>query len=133
MSNRKVADYINSSDYANILCVADSAEPKSIAEMQEYGIHIVGSNKGRGSVNQGIQYVQDQRMSMTKRSVNVIKAYRNYMWRTDKDGNILDVPDHHFSDAMDAIRYALESLRIQDDEDEEEIPKSGNIMSLYNR
>ena len=130
MSNRKVADYINSSDYTNILTIADSAEPKSIAEMQEYGVSIIGALKGTGSVNYGIQYVQDQRMSMTKRSTNVIKSYRNYMWRTDRDGVILDIPDHHFSDAMDAIRYALESTRPQDDEDEDEVPRSGNIMNL---
>ena len=131
MSNRKVADYINSSDFTNILVVADSAEPKSIDEMREYGINITGAVKGQGSVNYGIQYVQDQRMSMTKRSVKVIKSYRNYMWRTDRDGVILDIPDHHFSDAMDAIRYPVGSLRPQDDEDEKDIPKSGNIMSMY--
>lgn len=131
MSNRKIADYINSSNYTNILVVADSAEPKSIDEMREYDVNITGAIKGSGSRNFGIQFVQDQRMSMTKRSVNVIKSYRNYMWRTDKDGNILDIPDHHFSDAMDAIRYALESLRPQDDDDEDEPPTSGNITSIW--
>lgn len=130
MSNRKVADYINSSDVSNMLCIADSAEPKSIDEMREYGLNIIGANKGKGSVNQGIQWVQDQRMSMTKRSVNVIKAYRNYMWRTDRDGVIIDIPDHHFSDSMDAVRYAMESLRPPDDEDEEPVT-SGNIMNMF--
>ncbi len=129
MSNRRIADFINNSDNSNVLVIGDSAEPKSIAEMTEYGVHIIGANKGPGSVNQGIQYVQDQRMSMTKRSVNVIKSYRNYMWKTDRDGNILDIPDHQFSDAMDAIRYAMESLRPQ--EDNEKPAKSGNIMALY--
>lgn len=131
MSNRKIADYINNSAFPNALIIADSAEPKSIAEMQEYGLHIIGANKGQGSVNQGIQWVQDQRMSVTKRSTNVIKAYRNYMWKTDKDGKILDVPNHYLSDAMDAIRYAMESLRPEDDDDE--IPTSGNLAQLYLR
>ncbi len=130
MSNRKVADYIMNSGTPNALVIADSAEPKSIAEMGEYGVQIIGANKGPGSRNQGIQWVQDQRMSMTKRSVNVIKSYRNYMWKTDREGTILDIPDHQYSDAMDAIRYAMESLRPQDDEDEEPY-KSGNILSLY--
>lgn len=129
MSNRKVADYINTSGLGNTLVVADSAEPKSIAEMLEYGVHIIGANKGPGSRNQGIQWVQEQRMSVTKRSVNVIKAYRNYMWKTDKEGAILDIPDHDYSDSMDAIRYALESLRPQ--EDNEKIYKSGNIVGLW--
>lgn len=129
MSNRKVADYINNWSFPNTLVIADSAEPKSIAEMLEYGVQIIGSQKGQGSRNQGIQWVQDQRISMTKRSVNVIKAYRNYMWRTDKNGEIIDIPDHQFSDSMDAIRYALESLRPAEDEDEEYV--SGHITKLW--
>ncbi len=129
MPNRKIADYINNSAFPNALVIADSAEPKSIAEMQEYGINVIGAQKGPGSRNQGIQYVQDQRMSMTKRSTNVIKSYRNYMWKTDKDGKVIDIPDHNFSDAMDAVRYAMESMR--PDEDEDEIYTSGNLSKLY--
>lgn len=129
MSNRKIADYINNSMFPNALVIADSAEPKSIAEMQEYGVNIIGAQKGPGSRNQGIQYVQDQRMSITKRSTKVIKSYRNYMWKTDKDGNILDIPDHEFSDAMDAVRYALESLRPA--EDEKKIYTSGNLTKIW--
>jgi len=131
MSNRKISDYINNSSMPNALIIADSAEPKSIAEMQEYGLHIIGAQKGRGSVNTGIQWVQDQRMSITKRSTNVIKAYRNYMWKTNKDGDILTIPDHNFSDSMDAVRYAMESLRPAEDEDE--VYTSGNISKLYLR
>lgn len=129
MSNRRIADYVNNSAFPNALIIADSAEPKSIAEMAEYGLNIIGANKGPGSVNQGIQWVQDQRMSITKKSTNVIKSYRNYMWKTDRDGNILTVPDHSFSDAMDAIRYAMETLR--PDEDEEEEYTTGNITKLW--
>lgn len=129
MSNRKVADYITSSGLNNALVVADSAEPKSIAEMLEYGVQVIGAQKGQGSRNQGIQWVQEQRMSVTKRSVNVIKSYRNYMWKTDKDGNIVDIPDHDFSDAMDAIRYAMESLRPA--EDDNKIYKSGNLTGIW--
>src|SRR5665213_3864086 len=113
MSNRKIADYINSSALTNALVIADSAEPKSIDEMREYGINIIGAIKGQGSRNFGIQYVQDQRMSMTKRSTNVIKSYRNYMWKTDRNGEICQgphgpIPDNYYSDAMDATRYAVE-------------------------
>lgn len=132
MSNRKIADYIINSAFPNALCIADSAEPKSIAEMQEYQVHIIGANKGGGSVNQGIQWVQDQRMSVTKKSTNVIKSYRNYMWKTDKDGKVLDIPSHMFSDAMDAVRYGMETLR-PEDEDEEDVPTSGNLSKLYLR
>lgn len=129
MSNRKIADFITSSGRENVLVVADSAEPKSIAEMLEHGVQIIGAPKGQGSVNQGIGWVQDQRVSMTKRSVNVIDSYRNYMWKTDRDGNILDKPDHEFSDAMDAVRYGLVSLRPSDEK--EKVYTTGNITKLW--
>lgn len=129
LSNRKIADYITSSALNNVLVIADSAEPKSIAEMQEYGVQIIGAEKGPGSVTQGIAWVQDQRMSLTKASTNVIKSYRNYMWKTDKDGKVIPIPEHTFSDAMDAIRYPMQTLRPQ--EDEEETITSGNIQGLF--
>jgi len=103
--NRKIFDILKIKDQAPIM--ADSAEPKSIDEIYGYGINILPAPKGPGSVQQGIQYVQGERMSVTKRSVNVIKEYRNYLWQTDKDGKILNVPEHHFSHSLDAIRYGM--------------------------
>ena len=109
LSNKQIADIFNNQEKA--LVIADSAEPKSIDEIMRYGVNIQGALKGQGSVNQGIQFVQDQRISMTKRSTNVIKAYRNYMWKIDKDGKILNDPDHFLSDAMDSVRYGLSEYR----------------------
>jgi phage terminase large subunit len=108
LTNKQIADIINNLE--KTLTVADSAEPKSIDEIMSYGVNIVAAQKGPGSVNQGIQYVQQQKISVTKRSVNVIKEYRNYLWETDKNGKILNVPEHQFSHSMDAIRYALASI-----------------------
>ena len=113
MKNRQIADVILNQPDPNVLTVADSAEPKSIEEMQEYGVNVIGANKGPGSVTQGIQWVQGQQISVTKRSKNIREAYKNYMWKTDRDGNILSEPDHYMSDAMDAIRYGLETFRPQ--------------------
>jgi len=113
MSNKQLADTLLNA--SNTLTIADSAEPKSIDEIRSYGVNILPSQKGQGSVLQGIQYVQDQRISVTKRSLNIIKAYRNYLWETDKEGKIINVPEHTFSDAMDAVRYGLESLKPTED------------------
>jgi phage terminase large subunit len=108
MSNQRIADiYLNLS---KALVIADSAEPKSNDEIKSHGINILGSEKGPDSVANGIQIVQDQRISVTSRSVNVIKEYRNYLWMTDKDGKILNEPEHEYSHSMDAIRYAITSM-----------------------
>ena len=112
LSNKQIADMFNNQPKA--LVVADSAEPKSIDEISSYGVMITAANKGQGSVLQGIQYVQDQRMSITKRSTKLIKEYRNYMWKTDREGKIINEPDHTWSHGMDAIRYRLEALKAKD-------------------
>jgi phage terminase large subunit len=109
LSNKRIADTILAQE-VQCLVVADSAEPKSIDEIKSYGITIVGAEKGPDSVNSGIQLVQDQKISVTKRSVNIIKEYRNFLWKTDKDGRILNVPEHDYSHSMDAGRYAMVSL-----------------------
>lgn len=109
LSNKAIADYLTNCEEPQTLVFADSAEPKSIDELSMYGIVVVPAQKGKGSVNQGIQYVQDQRVSVTKRSVNLIKEYRNYMWEFDKDGIQLPKPVDINNHCMDAIRYALET------------------------
>jgi phage terminase large subunit len=111
LKNRQLADIIKNLDPS--LVIADSAEPKSIDELKEYGINVLPSIKGQGSVNRGINYVQDQKISMTKRSLNLIKEYRNYLWKTDKDGKITNIPDVGFDHSMDAVRYGMESLKGQ--------------------
>ena len=109
LSNKQIADIFNNQPKA--LVIADSAEPKSIDEIYSYGVNIQPALKGQGSVSQGIQFVQAQRISMTARSVNLIKAYRNYLFKTDKNGKILNEPDHFLSDQMDAVRYGLSEYK----------------------
>jgi phage terminase large subunit len=108
LSNKQIADILLNLDRS--LVVADSSEPKSIDEIKSYGVSIIPCTKGPGSINQGIQYVQDQRISVTKRSLNIIREYRNYLWKTDKDGKILNVPDIGFDHSLDAVRYGLSSF-----------------------
>lgn len=109
MTNKQIADVLNAQEQ-KVLTIADSAEPKSIDELRLYGCSVIPANKGQGSVLQGIQYIQDQRISITKRSVNIINEYRNYLWKTDKDGKVLNEPEHQFSHSMDALRYGFNGL-----------------------
>lgn len=112
LGNKSIADILNNHEKA--LVVADSAEPKSIDELYNYGINIIGVTKGKDSVRQGIQYVQEQKISITARSVKTRTAYLHYKWATDKEGKVLNEPDdtvHEWSNSMDGIRYGFESLR----------------------
>lgn len=110
LSNKQIADILG--NHPSAIVIADSAEPKSIDEIASYGITVIPSKKGKDSVRNGISYVQGQRISVTKRSINIIKEYRNYLWATDKDGRFIspNEPEHLWSHSMDAIRYAISSL-----------------------
>jgi len=114
VSNRTIADVLLS-QLEKVLVIADSSEPKSIDEIASYGVNIIGAQKGAGSVYQGIQFLQDKKIFVTKRSVKTIKAQRNYIFLTDKvTGKITNDPDdtiHEWSNPMDACRYALDSFR----------------------
>jgi len=127
LSNKQIADVINSQE-DSVLTIADSAEPKSIDEIRSYGVNITGAKKGKDSVRQGIQYIQDQKISITKRSINTIKAYRNYLWKTDKDGVILNEPDHFLSDQMDSVRYAFNGFLCGESE-----PIEDTLDSFYGK
>lgn len=116
LSNKQIADVLTNTIKA--LTIADSAEPKSIDEIASYGVSIMPAKKGSDSINQGIQYVQDQKISVTKRSTNLLKEYRNYLWLTDKEGKIINEPSPIWNHAMDALRYAINSLRLHEDPDD---------------
>lgn len=109
MSNREIGNTLKNLPRA--LVIADSAEPKSIAEIKMYGVNVVPTNKGADSVRHGIKAVQDQRISVTKRSVNLLKEYRNYLWAVDKDGHVLPgIPEGGSDHLLDAVRYAINSV-----------------------
>lgn len=109
LSNKQIADIILNQP-KKVMTIADSAEPKSIDEIRSFGVLIQPTVKGKDSVRQGIQMVQDQPISVTKQSVNVIKEYHNYLWETDREGRTLNEPEHTWSHSMDAIRYGMSSL-----------------------
>lgn len=113
LSNKQIADTILNTTQA--LVIADSAEPKSIDEIRSYGVNILPSQKGQGSVLQGIQYVQEQNVFVTKRSINIWKEQRNYLWLEDKDGKIINEPSPIYNHLMDAGRYGMESLEVQEE------------------
>lgn len=88
---------------------ADSADPKSIAELRTYGFQVMPAKKGSDSVVFGIQIMQDLFFNVTKRSTNLIKELRNYVWLTDRDGKATNVPIDAWNHAIDSVRYYYQS------------------------
>lgn len=110
LSNRRIADILNNLE-TKALVIGDSADPKSIDELKGYGVNIIPAQKGQDSVEQGVQFLQDKRISVTKHSVNLIREYRNLLHKVDKKtGKFIAgeyVGDRH---ALDATRYGMEGI-----------------------
>lgn len=96
--------------YGNAITIADSAEPKSIAEQRKYGIIVQGAEKGKDSVLFRIKVASQKKIYVTRRSKNIWESYENYRWAEDKDGNPKGEPEHTYSHAMDSVTYAIASL-----------------------
>lgn len=108
LSNRKIADEITAMGYQKERITADCAEPKSIDELKGYGLKVKGAEKGKDSILNGIQWIQDLEIIIHPRCVNFLTEISNYTWDVDKFGTKLNRPIDDFNHLMDAMRYALE-------------------------
>ena len=108
MSNKRIFDEITRLGYAKERITADSAEPKSIDELKGYGLRIAGAKKGKDSILNGIQWIQDLEIVIHPRCVNFITEISSYSWKEDKFGKKLNEPADEMNHLMDAMRYAVE-------------------------
>lgn len=110
LSNRKIYDNLSDMGYSKEHFTADSAEPKSIDELKGYGVRAKGALKGKDSINNGVQWIQDFEIIVHPRCVNFLTEISNYTWDKDKFGNKLNVPIDDFNHLMDSMRYGLEGF-----------------------
>lgn len=108
LSNKAIAERIKELGYRKERITADSAEPKSIDELKNYGLNVKGAVKGKDSIVHGIQWIQDLEIIIHPRCVNFLTEISNYTWDTDRFGKKLNVPIDDFNHLMDALRYAVE-------------------------
>lgn len=103
--NSAIADYLTSQGLNRVVTVCDSAEQKSIVELQQKRIKAIPCVKGRGSVAAGIAQVKQFKLHVTKRSVKLLDELDNYKWIKD------EVSDTYTNEAIDAWNHALDALR----------------------
>lgn len=114
VTNKVIAQKIKDMGYGGQIIYCDEAEPKSIAELQEEGIKAEASRKGKGSVNHGIQLIQNYEIIIHPKCVEFQKEISNYCWSKDKNGKPTDKPDHEFSHGMDSMRYGVCKILMPD-------------------
>lgn len=109
MSNERIARKVIEMGYRKERITADSAEPKSIDRLRELGLyHIRAARKGKDSISNGIDFLQDYHIVVHPRCVNFLTEISNYTWDTDKLGNKVGKPIDDFNHLMDAMRYGCE-------------------------
>lgn len=111
LSNKKAYELIKQENKNNKIVVCDSAEPKSIAEMNSYGLRVIGAKKGPDSVEYGIKWLQDLEEIVIDpvRCPNTTREFNGYELEKDKYGEFkADFPDKN-NHTIDAVRYSRES------------------------
>ena len=106
MLNRDISRTLSQLDIKENV-IADSAEPKSIAELVGYGHKVYPVSKGRDSVVYGINLINQNEIYITQRSKNLKRELQGYVWAKDKEGNTLQKPTGSHPDCIDAARYVL--------------------------
>lgn len=111
LSNRKAAELLRAENTANRPVVCDSAEPKSIAEMRDYGLQVAGAKKGPDSVEYGIKWLQDLEEIVIdpKRCPHTAEEFSSYELEKDRYGEFkAGFPDRN-NHSIDAVRYSRET------------------------
>lgn len=112
MENRKIAATLITDGFGKSIIKADSEDPRTINELRLLGLSgIRGARKGSGSVEGGIQKLQDYEIIVHPRCIHTIEALSNYAWKKDRNSDeITNTPEHDFSHIPDALRYGCEDL-----------------------
>lgn len=111
LSNRKATELVKEENKNNGIITCDSAEPKSIAEVSDYGLRVIGAKKGPDSVDYGIKWLQDLEEIIIDpiRCPNTAREFKGYELEKDINGNFrAQFPDKN-NHSIDAVRYSRES------------------------
>lgn len=109
LRNRDAARMIRDRISPSAVVWADSAEPKSIAEIHDEGIRIYGAKKGPDSVDYGIRFLQGLREIVIdkRRCPETYREFVSYEYERNRDGQFISAYPDRNNHSIDAVRYAL--------------------------
>jgi phage terminase large subunit len=87
--------------------ISESADPRLVDEIYNAGFNIHPVEKGKGSVEAGIEKMKAMKIHVTERSINAIKEFKNYTYQQDKNGKWLNLPIDDFNHIIDLVRYVV--------------------------
>ena len=110
--NDEIANVLKGMGLEKSVIIADSAEQKSIEEIRRCGIRrIQPSTKGKDSINQGIQKLQQYKLVVDPACVHLLEELENYSWQKDRGtGEYINKPIDKYNHLLDALRYSLQCV-----------------------
>lgn len=111
LTNYQIYQEIQKLGYSKEKIIADCSEPKSISELREFGLlRIFPARKGKDSIINGIQNIQNYKIIIHPRCVNFLTEISNYTWNKDFNGNFINSPIDYSNHLLDAMRYSMENI-----------------------
>lgn len=110
MTTKDIHTFLKKEQLRNKPIYADSAEPRLIQELRTMGHKIFPSVKGKDSINAGIDLLKRYRIHILSNSNNAIQEFRNYKWKEDKSGRLINTPEDKHNHIIDPCRYATYSI-----------------------
>ncbi len=108
LTNQDIFEEIKKLGLQEEIIICDSAEPKSIEELRRLGAYCKPSQKGKGSVLNGIQVIKEYNVFASKQSKNLLQEYQYYIWDSNRDGKSINkIKQNGMDHLMDALRYAV--------------------------
>jgi len=110
MTTKDIHTFLKNEQLRNKPIYADSAEPRLIQELRTMGHNIFPSIKGRDSINAGIDLLKRYKIHILADSNNAIQEFRNYKWKEDKSGRLINTPEDKHNHIIDPCRYCTYSI-----------------------
>lgn len=105
----------------------DSADPRLIQEISNAGLIIYPIQKAQGSIMAGLTKMMEFKLCITRRSINIIKEFKNYTYLQNKDGKWLNQPIDAYNHGIDAVRYYVLGMLLGKIIKPKKIPDNLNI------
>lgn len=104
LTNSELIEEMKTFVHANSDVYADAAEPDRIKEIEQAGFNIYPAKK---EVKNGIDFLKRKKIYIHENCTNTIEEIKNYKYKEDRQGNVLEEPVKFNDHAMDAMRYAV--------------------------
>jgi phage terminase large subunit len=113
LTNEDIARLVKQKGWHKNVIIADSANPKDIADLRKMGLtKIKPCKKGKNSIISGIKKMQEMEIIINETCENTITEFDNYAWQKSKlTGEYVEIPIDSFNHCIDGIRYSIQNIR----------------------